>query len=485
MENNENEMKPQTGGLKLMTVFVFVLALHVVVIGGMTAYYVFRSSTAENETMADKSTGIKGENLPGEATAPEATEKAPGVFTISQETLAATQSNSVGSTPTPVEPTPATAAAEPASVPTPAAPAEQPVVAESVTPAVTPEAPVTTAPVTEPVKNEVATTPEAIPAPAIPTVPVTPIEFTPAPAPVVASTPAVTAPAPVSTPTVTTPAVASTPAVTTPAPVVTPTPPNLLPPPEAPRLVANATKSTLSIPEASTTVPAPATTPAPAPVTVKPTTPEVAKTATAATSKFVTVPVTKLETTTTKKVASEKTTSEKNVYTVKAHDSLEKIAHKNDTTVAKLRAANSLNSDFLSIGQKLNIPVKSHNTAIVSTTDKSAKAPEKSVAKTADKTVKVATTAAKATAAKAAAKTTTHVAAVTTTPSKAKTYTVAKGDTLIKIARDYKTTPKALMAANGITDPTKLSIGKQLKIPAATKTASTKIKTPQLANNEQ
>ena len=41
MEPNENNpLKPQpTGGLKLMTVFIAVLALHVVVIGGFTVWH--------------------------------------------------------------------------------------------------------------------------------------------------------------------------------------------------------------------------------------------------------------------------------------------------------------------------------------------------------------------------------------------------------------------------------------------------------------
>jgi LysM repeat protein len=43
---------------------------------------------------------------------------------------------------------------------------------------------------------------------------------------------------------------------------------------------------------------------------------------------------------------------------------------------------------------------------------------------------------------------------------------VVKGDTLTKIAHKFKTTSKALMAANNITDPTKLSIGKKLVIPS-------------------
>ncbi len=43
---------------------------------------------------------------------------------------------------------------------------------------------------------------------------------------------------------------------------------------------------------------------------------------------------------------------------------------------------------------------------------------------------------------------------------------MVKGDTLIKIAHKFKTTPTAIMAANSITDPAKLTIGKKLKIPS-------------------
>jgi LysM repeat protein len=45
-------------------------------------------------------------------------------------------------------------------------------------------------------------------------------------------------------------------------------------------------------------------------------------------------------------------------------------------------------------------------------------------------------------------------------------YTVVKGDTLIKIAHKFKTTPTALMTENSIADPTKLAIGKKLRIPS-------------------
>lgn len=55
MEPNDSNMKPQpTGGLKLMTVFIAVLALHVVVIGGFTVWHLLYPSSVENDLAADK-----------------------------------------------------------------------------------------------------------------------------------------------------------------------------------------------------------------------------------------------------------------------------------------------------------------------------------------------------------------------------------------------------------------------------------------------
>ncbi len=45
------------------------------------------------------------------------------------------------------------------------------------------------------------------------------------------------------------------------------------------------------------------------------------------------------------------------------------------------------------------------------------------------------------------------------------TYTVQGGDTLFSIARDLDIEPEALMAANGLTDPDRLSVGQVLTIP--------------------
>jgi membrane-bound lytic murein transglycosylase D len=44
-------------------------------------------------------------------------------------------------------------------------------------------------------------------------------------------------------------------------------------------------------------------------------------------------------------------------------------------------------------------------------------------------------------------------------------HTVSKGDTVYGIARRYKVSEKALMQANGITNPNALRLGKALVIP--------------------
>jgi LysM repeat protein len=53
----------------------------------------------------------------------------------------------------------------------------------------------------------------------------------------------------------------------------------------------------------------------------------------------------------------------------------------------------------------------------------------------------------------------------------AKTYVVAKGDNPVSIARKFKISQTALMAANHIDDPHKLKIGQKLIIPAPKATA--------------
>ena len=140
-------------------------------------------------------------------------------------------------------------------------------------------------------------------------------------------------------------------------------------------------------------------------------------------------------------------------YVVKMHDTLEKIAHRQHTTVAKLKTANGLNGELLHVGEQLVIPGKTEVTAVPATYTTGTTILSGTPAITHDETA--------AAPAPSSARASHH------------TYTVVKGDTLTKIAHKFRTTAKALMEANNITDPTKLSIGKKLTIPSREAQATT------------
>jgi LysM repeat protein len=132
------------------------------------------------------------------------------------------------------------------------------------------------------------------------------------------------------------------------------------------------------------------------------------------------------------------------IYTVKITDSYKKIAHAHHITVAQLKEANHVSGNVLHTGQKLVIP--SAKTLVAESTEAPAPALDSAPS---------------------------PIASLASTPSTVATpalrnrlYTVVKGDTLIKIAHKFKTTPTALMTENSITDPTKLAIGKKLRIPS-------------------
>ena len=107
---------------------------------------------------------------------------------------------------------------------------------------------------------------------------------------------------------------------------------------------------------------------------------------------------------------------ESNVYTVQAGDTLYSIASRYNTTVARLKQANNLTSDLLTIGQVLTIP----DVNVIQ-------------------------------------------------PPEGQTYTVQAGDTLYKIALKYNTTPEALKSYNNLTSNL-LQIGQILQIPSSTPT---------------
>jgi len=110
---------------------------------------------------------------------------------------------------------------------------------------------------------------------------------------------------------------------------------------------------------------------------------------------------------------------------VASGDTLGKIAQRAGTTVNILKSLNGLTSDTIYVGQKLILPEGS--TAPVSLTPEPVRQP-------------------------------------TIAPGQ-KSYTVQPGDTPSGIARKFGITTSALMAANGISDPKKMAVGKVLVIP--------------------
>jgi N-acetylmuramoyl-L-alanine amidase len=113
-----------------------------------------------------------------------------------------------------------------------------------------------------------------------------------------------------------------------------------------------------------------------------------------------------------------------NRYTVKAGDSLWKIAKNNGITVAMLKQANNLTKDTLRVGQKLVIPAKAAAAAPVTTT------------------------------------------ALTTEPNQP-TYIVLANETLAIIAHKHGVKVEDLMRVNKLTTSTRLTAGQKLIIPQA------------------
>lgn len=119
-----------------------------------------------------------------------------------------------------------------------------------------------------------------------------------------------------------------------------------------------------------------------------------------------------------------------NVYVVQDGDILGRIAIKYGTTVKALMDANGIkDAKKLRVGQKLTIPAATAKPASTA----------KPVAKAKDLPAKAGYT----------------------------TYLVKDGDILGRIANKNGTTVKALMEANGLTDPAKLRAGKYIYVPAA------------------
>ncbi len=139
--------------------------------------------------------------------------------------------------------------------------------------------------------------------------------------------------------------------------------------------------------------------------------------------------VTTTETTATPEASLEdevRQTASTGSYKVVKGDSLSKIGNRFGVSVADLKRVNKIDGSLIRIGQTLQIPGASTSSSAV------AALPQQ--------------------------------AAVSNTVS---THVVKKGETLWKIARQYKVNPNDLAKVNGIDDPTQLKIGTSLNIPGA------------------
>lgn len=119
-------------------------------------------------------------------------------------------------------------------------------------------------------------------------------------------------------------------------------------------------------------------------------------------------------------------------YTIMPGDTLGAIARRHQTSVAALKAFNSLTSDLVRVGDTLRIPAESGGPAATGATP----------------------TAAVVTAAPAVATTTVK-------------HIVIPGETLAVIARRYNVAVGVVATANNITDPSRLRAGQELTIPGA------------------
>ncbi len=191
MDNNDSNIKSQqTGGLKLMTVFIAVLALHVVVIGGFTVYHLMSGGSTDTDTAA-----ITDKNHKGSST-----------DSTSTDTTATADKSTSTAAPAEVATIPASTVT-PASAPAPTGDTVSPSVATTtsatpVTPTASTASPTTPAPSSTPALTLAQPTPAptaatvANPTTQMPTGPIAPALLPPSdqPAPMIAPAPAPMAP---------------------------------------------------------------------------------------------------------------------------------------------------------------------------------------------------------------------------------------------------------------------------------------------------
>ena len=159
---------------------------------------------------------------------------------------------------------------------------------------------------------------------------------------------------------------------------------------------------------------------------------------------------------------------EEELYTVKSGDTLYSIARDNNTTVDEIKSLNNLTSNNLSIGQLLKLPsaLTPEDTYTVKSGD--------SLYAIANK---FGTTVDKIKTANGLTSNTLSIGQVLKIPTVEEeetgiTYTVKSGDSLYSIAREYNTTVDAIKSANNLTSNL-LSIGQVLTIPTDTSLETT------------
>jgi len=120
-------------------------------------------------------------------------------------------------------------------------------------------------------------------------------------------------------------------------------------------------------------------------------------------------------------------------YVVRGGDTLFRISQNNNVRLADLLALNSLNDrSIIQPGQRLRLPIEG-------CTEASASTPAPSPA---------------------------PLVTSTSLPVGTSSYTVQSGDTLAQIARRFNTTIEAIVQANALADPNRLSVGQTLIIPS-------------------
>lgn len=161
-------------------------------------------------------------------------------------------------------------------------------------------------------------------------------------------------------------------------------------------------------------------------------------------------------------------TPNQQTYTVKAGDTLTRIAATLGVAIPDLEKTNNLaGNSVLQVGQVLKVPAQALTQAVGGLHNEAVKA--------ADTVAKIPSEISSAPSAVAASSPTDAVTTESASTAPTSDYTVVKGDNPWKIAKKFKISQDALMKANGITDPKKIQIGQVLKIPAATgKGAQTK-----------